>query len=243
MFHACANTPTLLSQRLRSDRLVPNPLLIVGAGDFAEIACEYFRRDTDWRTVAFAVNREYIKSDSLLGLPVVAFEDCELGYPTDSHAAFVALTESKLNRNRARLFAECGRKGYKLASYASPHAVVDPETTVGDNVFIFEHNVIQRGCQIGDNTILWSGNHIGHRTRIDEHVFISSQVCVSGFCHIGAYSYFGVNSAIGDHVTIGADCTVGAGVTITENLADNSMVKSAPDSVRANLSRRFWRVK
>ncbi len=48
---------------------MPKPLIIVGEGDFAEIACEYFRRDTDWRTVAFAVNREYIKSDSLLGLP------------------------------------------------------------------------------------------------------------------------------------------------------------------------------
>ncbi len=138
---------------------MPKPLIIVGAGDFAEIACEYFRRDTDWRTVGFAVNREYIKSDSLLGLPVVAFEDCELGYPPESHATFVALIESKLNRDLGRLFAECGRKGDQSVSYASPHAFVDPEPVLDLGVVgAFDDCGVVPNCLLAaeDRTLLYT---------------------------------------------------------------------------------------
>ena len=35
---------------------------------------------------------------------------------------------------------------------------------------------------IGNNTIIWSGNHIGHHSKIGNNCFISSHVVVSGFC-------------------------------------------------------------
>ena len=49
-------------------------LIIIGAGEFAEIAYEYFTYDSHYEIVAFSVEKDYIKNKNLLGLPVVPFE-------------------------------------------------------------------------------------------------------------------------------------------------------------------------
>ena len=43
---------------------------------------------------------------------------------------------------------------------------------IGENSFIFENNVIQPFVRVGNNCILWSGNHVGHRTVLRDHVFV-----------------------------------------------------------------------
>ena len=45
---------------------------------------------------------------------------------------------------------------------------------IGENTFIFEANVVQPGVTVGDNVVLWSGNHIGHDSVIEDHCFIAS---------------------------------------------------------------------
>lgn len=189
-------------------------LVIVGDSAIAEVAFEYFTHDSPYEVVAFAVNEEYRKRDSLFGIPVVSFESVEERYPTDDHDMFVALSYQRLNRVRARLYREAKAKGYTLASYISPHAFVWRNVEVGDNCFIFENNVVQPFVKIGNDVTLWSGNHIGHHTRVRDHVFIASQVVISGFCDIGDYTFMGVNATVANNVTIAADNLIGANAIV-----------------------------
>jgi hypothetical protein len=53
---------------------------------------------------------------------------------------------------------------------------------VQENAFILEDNTIQPFVRIGPNVTLWSGNHIGHHSTVEDHVFIASHVVVSGVC-------------------------------------------------------------
>ena len=53
----------------------PRGLVLFGDSAFAEVAFEYFTRDSAYRVVCFAVEREFLKRDELFGLPVVAVED------------------------------------------------------------------------------------------------------------------------------------------------------------------------
>lgn len=46
-------------------------LVLVGAGEFALIALEYFTWDSPYEVVAFAVDRGYITEPTIEGLPVV----------------------------------------------------------------------------------------------------------------------------------------------------------------------------
>ena len=85
--------------------------------------------------------------------------------------------------------------------------------------------MIQPFVTIGNNVVLWSGNHIGHRTIVHDHCFISSHVVISGFCEIGENSFLGVNTSVADKVKIGEDCLIGIGCIIAKDVAPNSIMK------------------
>ena len=96
---------------------------------------------------------------------------------------------------------------------------------------------------IGDNVVLWSGNHIGHHSKIGDHCFVSSHVVVSGFVDVGPNCFLGVNAAIGNNVRIGADCLVGAGATVVKDIADDVLVRGNLSDLSKPLSaRRFCKV-
>ena len=77
---------------------------------------------------------------------------------------------------------------------------------------------------VGNNTILWSGNHIGHHSKIGNNCFISSHVVISGNCIVGDNTFIGVNSSIADRTNIGKSCFIGMGVNITKDIDDEAKV-------------------
>ncbi len=199
-------------------------LVIVGAGEFAEIAYEYFTYDSAYEVSAFAVERQYRDEDVLFGIPVVDFESIEKLYPSFQYDVFIAITYVKLNRVRRRIFDTCKEKGYYCASYVSSHAFVWHNVTIGENTFIFEDNTIQYHVSIGNNVVLWSGNHIGHRTIIEDDCWLTSHDVISGFCKIGQGSFIGVNATVGDKVSIARDTVLGAGALTVKNIEDVGQV-------------------
>jgi len=52
-------------------------LVIVGDSAFAEVAFEYFMHDSEYQVVGFSVEKDFLKKDNLLGLPVVPFDSVE----------------------------------------------------------------------------------------------------------------------------------------------------------------------
>src|SRR2546425_12342538 len=199
-------------------------LVIVGDSAFAEVAYEYFTWDSDYEVVGFSVEKDFLKKNSLFGLPVVPFESVQQAFHPREHHLFVAVVYTQLNRLRARLCAQSRTKGFSLASYVSSKAFVWRNVQVGEHCFIFEHNVVQPFVRLGNNVVLWSGNHIGHHSVIQDHCFISSHVVISGFVQIGESCFFGVNSTVANNVFIGNNCLVGASALILGDVGDNQKV-------------------
>lgn len=192
-------------------------LIIIGDGETAQLACEYFTHDSGLTVVGFAVEERFRKMESLHGLPVVPLETLEKRFAPNDHAAFVAISYTQLNRVRTRLYNHIKGRGYSLASYVSSKAFVWRTARIGENCFILENNVIQHGVKIEDNVYLWSGNHIGHQTAIRRNTYIASHVVISGFCEIGANCFIGVNAAFNDKLKVGEDCIIGSGAVVVKN--------------------------
>jgi sugar O-acyltransferase (sialic acid O-acetyltransferase NeuD family) len=215
-------------------------LVIVGDSAFAEIAREYFDADTDYDVVAFSVEQVFLKRDTLHGLPVVPFETLEQHFAPATHSVFAAVTYTQLNRLRARLAAQAKARGYALASYVSPRAFVWRNVQLGEHCFVFEDNTLQPFVRIGDNVVLWSGNHIGHHSSIGDHCFVSSHVVVSGFCHIGSHSFLGVNATLANNVTLGRDNWIGPNTVVMRDTADGALFKTEqPEPARVSATRFF----
>lgn len=219
-------------------------LLIVGAGEFADIAYEYFTVDSSYDVVGFAVDREFLDQDQKFGLPVVALDEAAARFDPAVTDAHVAITSTKLNRVRKDLMERTRAMGYSLASFVSPRAMVWRTATLGENVFIFENNVVQHGVEIGEGCVLWSGNHIGHQTRIGAHCFLSSHVVISGYCNIGARSFVGVNAAFADGVSIAEDTLVGMAAVVNKSFDTPGLILDGHPAVPSKVSAyRFYRIK
>src|SRR5205085_8367976 len=150
------------------------PIVIIGDGEFAEIACHYFTHDSPYEVAAFAVERAFRRRDELFGRPVVDFEGAETRFPPDRYGAFVAVTFTQLNRVRARLVGAARAKGYRTVSHVSPRAFVWPGAAVGGNAFVFEHAVVQRHARVGEGVVLWSGSQVLHRAAVGDFCFLSA---------------------------------------------------------------------
>jgi sugar O-acyltransferase (sialic acid O-acetyltransferase NeuD family) len=217
-------------------------LVIVGDSAFAEIACEYFDADSPYEVCGFAVERAFLKKDTLAGLPVVPFDELAQHFPPATHEVYVAIPYQQLNRLRTRLAGEAKAQGYKLASYISSRAFVWRNVEVGEHCFIFEDNTVQPFVKIGDNNILWSGNHIGHHTVIRDNCFISSHVVISGFCDIGDNCFLGVNATIANNVVMGRDNWVTPNTIVMKSTADGTLFKPPATEVSPISAPKFFKV-
>jgi carbonic anhydrase/acetyltransferase-like protein (isoleucine patch superfamily) len=81
---------------------------------------------------------------------------------------------------------------------------------------------------MGSNVVLWSGNHIGHHSVIQDNVFVASHAVISGYCDIGKNCFVGVNATIANNIRIGADCVIGAGALVARHVEEDRVVKGAP---------------
>lgn len=203
-------------------------IVLFGCGDLAQIGYEYFNTDSPYEVVGFTVDETYLTKDTLLGLPVVPFEEIETHFPPETHDIHICIVYKKMNRCRQDVCRRVKAKRYSLASYISSRAFVSPSAKIGEHAFIFENNMIQPYVTVGDNVILWSGNHVGHHSKIGNNVFISSHVVISGHCTIESNVFIGVNSTIANNITIGKESWITHGSIISHDVPNNSMVRSSP---------------
>lgn len=217
-------------------------LLIIGDSAFAEVAYECFTHDSDYEVVGFSVESAYLQNQDKFGLPVVPFERVEEYFDPREVWVYSALVYSQLNRLRTRLYEAAKAKGYRPASYVSSRAFVWHNASIGEHCFIFEDNTIQPFVKIGNNVVLWSGNHIGHHSVVRDNCFIASQAVISGFCDIGRNTFIGVNATLANNVTIGEDNWIGIGVTIVHDTAANSLFKGVQPEPAKISALRFFKV-
>jgi sugar O-acyltransferase (sialic acid O-acetyltransferase NeuD family) len=210
-------------------------VLIFGAGQVAEVMAGYLRRQT-YDITAHVVDETYWEPGQFVGkIPVCAFE--QVGrvtcIPTNEYQFVVGMSFKGLNAPRAEKYQAMLDRGFKPLTYR--HGMTGCYAkSIGRGSFIMDLNIIQDGAEIGDNCILWSGNHIGHHTKIGNHVFIASHAVIGGACEIGDHCFIGVNATIRDNVKIGPRCVIGAGALILSDCEADG-VYGAPATPRSKV--------
>lgn len=192
-------------------------VVVFGTADLAELAHYYLSNDSIHEVVAFTVHKEYKNVNTFKGLPVVNFEEINNYFNNDDYKLFAPMIGTKMNKLRESVYNEGKQKGYEFISYISSKATVF-NNEIGENCFILEDNTLQPFTKIGNNVILWSGNHIGHHAEIKDHVFFTSHVVMSGHCIIETNCFLGVNSTLRDgcHLAKGTLLAMGSSLTKKE---------------------------
>jgi sugar O-acyltransferase (sialic acid O-acetyltransferase NeuD family) len=193
-------------------------VVIFGIQDFASLAHFYLKEDSQHEVVAFTVTKEYMPLDATFeGIPVVPFEELEKLYPPTEYVFFAPMSHRKMNTLRETIYTQAENKGYTLISYVSSKATVFSNVKIGKNCFILEDNTIQPFVTIGNNVVLWSGNHIGHHSVIKDHVLFTSHIVLSGHCVVEPYCFFGVNATLRDGLHFAEGTLVAMGACVTRD--------------------------
>lgn len=200
-----------------------NQLIVFGSAEIARLARFYFENDSSYSVSAFVVDDAYVDADSLDGLPLLGFSQALERFPPQEYEMHVAISYRGFNRLRSEKYDQAKEVGYRLASYICTKSALWPDLDVGDNCFILENQTIQPTVHIGNNVVIWSGNHIGHGSIIGDHTYIASHVVICGHCNIGKRCFLGVNSTIRDFCSIGDDCFISMDASVTANLPPESV--------------------
>jgi sugar O-acyltransferase (sialic acid O-acetyltransferase NeuD family) len=203
-------------------------VIVFGIGQWASLAHFYLTHDSPHEVVGFTVDASYRSTDTFESLPVVDFESLERHFPPDAFHLFIPISFKEMNHRRAEKYDEAKRRGYRLISYVSSRATTWPGFTCGDNCFILEDNTIQPFVTIGNDVVLWSGNHIGHHTTIGDHVTITSHVVISGMCTIEPFTFFGVNATVRDETIVATETLVGAATAIMKDTKPFEVYRTPP---------------
>lgn len=208
-------------------------VIIFGVKDTSELAHYYLTHDSDHEVIAFSLSREFLDVQSFKDLPVIAFEDISSIYPSSEYKLFAPMTARRMNQDREKIFLQGKDMGYDFISYISSKATLF-NNEIGENCFILEDNTIQPFTKIGNNVVLWSGNHIGHHGEIKDHVFFTSHVVLSGHCVVEEYCFFGVNATIRDYTKLAKGTLVAMGASITKDTEEWGVYIGNPGMKKGN---------
>jgi sugar O-acyltransferase (sialic acid O-acetyltransferase NeuD family) len=205
-----------------------NKVVIFGVQDYAELAHYYLQNDSPYDVVAFSVHEAFMPAEKKFkGLPIVEYENIEKEFPAGKFSFFAPMSPKQMNRLREKIYNGLKEKGYELISYISSKATLF-NNVIGDNCFILEDNTIQPFTAIGNNVVLWSGNHIGHHGIIKDHVTFTSHVVMSGHCVIEENCFLGVNATLKDGIRLAQGTLAGMASAITKNTEEWSVYIGNP---------------
>jgi sugar O-acyltransferase (sialic acid O-acetyltransferase NeuD family) len=213
-------------------------VIIFGDKDLAQLAKFYLENDPEYKSnylvSGFTVDDDFYTTDSYEGLPVVPFSKLEKTFPPAEYYLFAPMTGRRANKVREDVYQKGLSYGYKYISYISSSANVLSKH-IGENCFILEDNTIQPFVTIGNNVVMWSGNHIGHHSKIGDNVFFTSHVCLSGHCIVENNCWFGVNATIRDGLVIKQGSLIAMSSSILKNTEEWGVYIGSPANKKENM--------
>ena len=201
------------------------PVVIFGNQLSASLAWYCLLHDSTYKVAGFTVDAAYIASPQFEGLPLMPFEALEANYPPGDYRLLIPMGYQQINGVRRARYEQARQRGYTFANYVSSRASVWPDLTIGDNVLIYEHAIIQPFARIGNNCIIRSGAHISHHCEIADHTFVAAEVAMGGECSVSEQAFLGVGAVLRHRLRVAERSFIGAGAVMTQDtLADGVYV-------------------
>lgn len=196
-------------------------VIIFGVGENAQLLKYYLENDVnykdEYKVVAFTLDKDYIKEEIFMGLPLIPFEEIEKYYTPKDFYCFVAVGYKNMNELRAKKLFQVKEKGFKTMNYISSKACTYNDLEIGENNFIMDSQVIQPFVKIGNNNVFYGGGVISHHSTIGNNCFFGAGVVIAGGTIIKDNCFIGVNSIISGKVTVEYKTFVSAGGRISKN--------------------------
>lgn len=205
-------------------------LIIIGTGATGRRVYRFVKMYNLYNVIGFAVDKEYIKENTFMELPIFPLEDIKQVAEKENAEIFVAILWNNLNSDRKKLYLRLKKNGLSFANIISPTAVIRGEIR-GDNCWINDYVIVQSDAVIESNVYVMDAVVIGNESLVKSHVFIAPSSCVGGGAVIGEQCFVGIKAVVFDDTVIGEKCIIGATTSIKRNVNNNTVCKVSSDNI------------
>jgi sugar O-acyltransferase (sialic acid O-acetyltransferase NeuD family) len=213
---------------MNANQLSPG-VVILGAGLHAKLVIEFLEMDGQHPIAVLDDNpRKHgtrVKGVPVMGpislLPEMKRQEIVIG-------VVLGFGNIQLRAKRTELFRWASELGVDILRVVHPSAVFASSATVSRGFFAGPHAVVNTDTQLGDDVTIYTGSTIDHDNVIGDHVFFSSGVHTAGLVRIESGVYIGPGAVIGSQCRIGAGSIVGAGAVVIEDVPPGCLVAGVP---------------
>jgi len=155
--------------------------------------------------ITFFVDNEYAND---VAKPVSEFDPSE-------YVMMVAVADS---RDRFDIVQKLPKET-QYFTYIHPSAIIlDSNFEIGEGSFIGAYSIVTTNVKIGKHAILNRGNQIGHDTIIKDYFSAMPGAIVSGNVKIHDMVYIGTNASIKEKISIHSLTTIGSNATVVKHI-------------------------
>ena len=167
------------------------------------------------KEVTFFVDDEYVNEYTK---PISEFNP-------ETHMMMVAVADSQ---ERKRIVEKLPKETTYFTFIHPTALIMDNNVVIGDGSFIGAYSIITTNVKIGEHSILNRGNQIGHDTVISDFFSAMPGAVVSGNVIIGEKVYMGTNSSIKEKLHISSNVTIGSNGTVVKNIITGGVYAGVP---------------
>ena len=142
----------------------------------------------------------------------------------DKYEMMICLGESNLRRK----VKESLPKNTKYFSFVHPTAIISDDIIIGEGCYIGPYSILTTNVKLGSHCILNRGVQIGHDSVIGDFFSAMPGSIISGNCQIGDSVYLGSNSSIREKTKITNDIIIGLNSGVVKNITESGTYVGVP---------------
>lgn len=198
-------------------------VVVIGGGGHAKVVISTLRA-AGYDPAAVLDDDITRKGEQLLGVPVLGTTDELRG--SEFEGAVIAIGNNAVREKVA------GRISLRWLTVVHPNAYVHESVRLGVGSVVFAHAVVQPDSRIGEHVIVNTSSSIDHDCDIGDFAHIAPGVRLAGGVRVGKGSLVGIGSAAIPRLTIGSGVIIGAGSILVCDIPAGAMAYGNPARVQ-----------
>jgi len=199
-------------------------ILLVGGGGHCRSVIDVIENSAHYR-VAGIIQPSKDGLKPILGYPVRGDDDALPMLLGQTPCALVTVGQLKDASLRRRLFGKLLDLRAEIPVVVSPRAYTSRHAQLGRGTVVLHGAIVNAAALVGENCIINSMATVEHDARIGSHCHISTGARINGGVEVGAGCFIGSGTVIHHGVTIGAGTVIGAGCVVTQDVAENTVLR------------------